>query len=227
MITEKLTKREILWGAFYLVFSLLLLPIVLVLGNHLLPTPLEDAYVNLIFFLLNFAAVCCIFSRHLKGAVENFIPHWRQILISAVTGLFAYLFCSTVLGTVIQFLCPDFINLNDASIQAQTETNFWAMTLGTVLLVPLAEECFHRVLVFGTLWHKRPVLGYTVSTVLFCLIHIAGYITLYEPMMLLISFIQYVPAGLCLAWTYRRANNIFAPILVHTAVNAIGMLSMR
>lgn len=227
MITRKLTRQEIFWGALYLGFSLLILPILLVLGNLLLPVPLEDAYVNLIFFALNFVAVCCIFRRHVKSALEDFIPNWRKILIAAAVGLISYLFCSTILGTIIQSLFPEFINLNDASIQEQTQTHFWAMAVGTVLLVPVAEELFHRALVFGALWHKHPVLAYAVSTALFCVIHIAGYIGLYEPMMLLVSFIQYVPAGLCLAWAYRRADNILAPILVHIAVNAIGMLSMR
>lgn len=227
MITRNLTKQEILWGVLYLTFSLLLLPIVLVLGNLLLPAPLEDAYVNLIFFALNFVAVCCIFRHHLKSALEDFIPSLRRILIAAVTGLIVYLSCNAVLGTIIQSLFPEFINLNDASIQDQTQTHFWAMVAGTVFLVPVAEELFHRALVFGTLWHKHKVLGYAVSTMLFCAIHVAGYIGLYEPMMLLVSFIQYIPAGLCLAWAYRRADNILAPILMHTAVNAIGMLSMR
>ena len=227
MITRKLTRQEILWGAVYFAFSLLLLPIVLVLGNLLLPTPMEDAYVNLIFFALNFVAVCCIFHRHLKIALDDFIPNLRRILITAAIGLIAYLFCSSIIGVIIEHLFPEFINLNDASIQSQTQTHFWAMVAGTVFLVPVAEELFHRALVFGTLWHKKPILAYAISTALFCVIHIAGYTGLYEPMMLLVSFIQYIPAGLCLAWTYRRANNILAPILVHTAVNAIGMLSMR
>ena len=227
MITRKLTKQEILAGTLYLVISLLLLPVMLTLGNLLLPTPLEDAYVNLIYFACNFVAVCCIFRHHLKTAWMDFLPNLGGILISAVTGLVAYLCCSTIIGAAIQRFFPEFINWNDASIQAQTQTHFWVMAAGTVLLVPVAEELFHRALVFGALLHKSPVLAYALSTVLFCVIHIAGYIGLYSPTMLLVSFIQYIPAGLCLAWSYRRANNILAPILVHMAVNAIGMLSMR
>lgn len=227
MITRKLTRREILWGALYLGFSLLILPSLLVLGNLLLPTPMDDAYVNLIFFSLNFVAVCCIFYNHLKKAFEDFSHNLRRIFVTAVIGLVVYLSCSAILGTIIQSLFPEFINLNDASIQDQTQTHFWAMAVGTVLLVPVAEELFHRALVFGTICREHPLLAYTVSTALFCAIHVAGYIGLYEPKMLLISIIQYIPAGLCLAWVYRRADNILAPILVHTAVNAIGMLSMR
>ena len=227
MITKKITQQEIIWGSAYLVFSLVLLPILLALGNLLLPAPLDDAYVNLIYFAMNFLAVCCIFRNRLIDACRDLGSNLRRVLISAITGLIIYLFCSTAISALIQYLLPQFINLNDASIQAQTQSHFWLMTAGTVILVPVAEELFHRALVFGVLWHKQAALAYLISTILFCAIHVAGYIGLYEPVMLLASFIQYVPAGLCLAWVYRKADNILAPILVHATVNAIGMLSMR
>lgn len=227
MITNKLTQKEIFLGAFYLAFSLLLIPILLVLGNMLLPAPLDDAYVNLIYFALNFVAVCCIFLRQLKDAFAGIGQNLRRIATAAITGFVVYFVCSTIIGIAIQLLLPDFVNLNDASIQEQTQAHFGVMVLGTVFLVPTAEELFHRCLVFGSIWHKCPVLAYIVSTTLFCLIHVAGYIGVYEPAMLLTSFIQYIPAGLCLAWAYRKADSILAPILLHTAVNAIGILSMR
>ena len=44
---------------------------------------------------------------------------------------------------------------------------------------------------------------------------------------LILCFIQYLPAGLCLAWTYSKADNIFAPILVHALNNAIAIGLVR
>ena len=44
---------------------------------------------------------------------------------------------------------------------------------------------------------------------------------------LFLSFLQYVPAGLCLAWSYEKADSIWAPILIHIAVNQMGNLAMR
>ena len=37
------------------------------------------------------------------------------------------------------------------------------------------------------------------------------------------AFLQYLPAGLCLAWAYTKADTIFAPILIHAAVNAVSI----
>ena len=44
---------------------------------------------------------------------------------------------------------------------------------------------------------------------------------------LLLCFVQYLPAGLCLGWAYARADSIFAPTLMHMIINLIGMLAMR
>ena len=44
---------------------------------------------------------------------------------------------------------------------------------------------------------------------------------------LVLCFIQYLPAGLCLAWTYTKADNIIAPVLVHGIINAIAIGLVR
>ena len=48
-----------------------------------------------------------------------------------------------------------------------------------------------------------------------------GYIGLYSPLELMMAVLQYLPAGLCLAWSYIRGDTIFAPIVIHAAVNYI------
>ena len=45
--------------------------------------------------------------------------------------------------------------------------------------------------------------------------------------MLFLCLLQYVPAGISLAASYEYSGNIVTPILIHTAVNAVGMLAMR
>jgi membrane protease YdiL (CAAX protease family) len=36
-----------------------------------------------------------------------------------------------------------------------------------------------------------------------------------------IAVIQYIPAGIWLAWSYLKGDTIFVPILIHAAVNYI------
>ena len=101
------------------------------------------------------------------------------------------------------------------------------MTLGTVVFVPLAEECFYRGLIFRGLYDKSPIVAYALSMVIFSLAHVVGYVTMADFGTLVLCFFQYLPAGFALAWCYRRSGCIFAPILVHMAVNQTGMLLMR
>ena len=72
------------------------------------------------------------------------------------------------------------------------------MSFATVFLVPVAEETLFRGLLFRGLYDRSPVLSWLISTVVFSLVHIAGYIGQYDPMMLLMAFLQYLPAGICL-----------------------------
>ena len=44
---------------------------------------------------------------------------------------------------------------------------------------------------------------------------------------MLMALLQYLPAGLCLAWSYAKSDTIFAPILIHALVNAWGIYEMR
>ena len=89
------------------------------------------------------------------------------------------------------------------------------------------EECFFRGLIFRNLHPRSHWAAYAVSILGFTLIHIIGYIGQYSALELIIAILQYLPAGLCLAWSYTRADTIFAPILIHAAINFIGMNSLR
>jgi hypothetical protein len=54
-------------------------------------------------------------------------------------------------------------------------------------------------------------VAYALSILLFSAIHILGYIGRYSPLELTMAVLQYLPAGLCLAWSYTKAGTIFAP----------------
>ena len=59
------------------------------------------------------------------------------------------------------------------------------------------------------------------------MIHVMGYIGQFDWLTLVLCFLQYIPAGLWLAWAYEKSDSIFAPMLIHTAINAIGIYAMR
>ena len=150
-----------------------------------------------------------------------------RILRAAFYGLILYFIATYLLSDLILFIRPDFSNINDSSIAAMTKANFTLVSLGTILLVPPVEEFLYRGIIFGQMSNRSKLLGYVVSTLLFAAIHVVGYIGSYDAGLLALCFLQYIPAGLCLGWTYLKADNIWAPIFMHITINQIGMQTMR
>lgn len=226
-LAVRVTSRETAWGYLYLIASLFLLPALLQWCNALLPTPLSKVWFNFIYFVINFCFVFLIFINFYRRSLAYIGQNIPDFLLATVIGFCLYMAANWVLSAIIYHALPDYSNLNDHSVAQMAQDNFWVSALGAVLLVPLAEESLHRGLIFGSLYPKNHALAYAVSTIIFSVVHIAGYIGVYDPIALAIAFVQYLPAGLVLAWAYRKSGSIFAPILIHTAINAVGMFSLR
>lgn len=226
-LSLSMRKNETRIGWVYLVFQLLVLPSLLVSGNRLLGAPFSDMALNFAMYVINFAAVAVIFHNFLLSSLRLSLGNPFRWLRSAVLGFGIYYIGTLLFGLVIGKLYPGFSNVNDANIIILSKQNYVLMELGTVLLVPVAEETLYRGLIFQGLQRTNRVAAYIVSIAVFCAIHVVGYIGLYDPLLLLLCFVQYIPAGFALAWAYERADSIWAPILMHIAINQIGMLSMR
>ena len=56
--------------------------------------------------------------------------------------------------------------------------------------------------------------------------HVVGYIGTLDWGLLGLSLVQYLPAGFCLCWCYKRSGNILSPILMHMLVNGAGVFAM-
>lgn len=210
-----------------MVLQLLILPVILTLINLLAGSPLSDAALNFAFFALNFICVTVIFRHYLIASLRQAFAAPMQCLRTALFGFILYYGASYIVSILIYFIAPEFSNVNDDSIAGMTQDNFALMSIGTVLLVPPVEEVLYRGLIFRGLYNSSRVAAYTVSTLVFCAIHVFGYIGFYDPLTLLLCFLQYIPAGLCLGWAYARADSIWAPILIHITVNLIGISAMR
>jgi len=222
-----MSRAEIILGLILLAAQLLVLPTLLMIVNRLLGEPLNDAQINFSFFCLEFLLTVALFHRFLLESAKHSLSEPFRALRFAGLGLLLYWLGSAAVSMLILRLYPDFANVNDASIGAMTQENQTLMTIGTVFLVPVVEETLYRGIIFGALSRYSFLLGYIVSTVSFSALHIVGYIGLYDPMLLFLCFLQYIPAGICLCWAYRRADSIWAPILMHITINQVGILSMR
>ena len=219
--------QETAWGLCYLVFQMLLLPSVLFWINDQLPKALSDSELNFLFYLVNFIAILLIFHNFLEQSLSQLFRHPIDALQAAVLGFVAYYVCFYAMEWLIGLLRPGYTNYNDASIAALSRGNFFLMSIGTVVLVPITEECLYRGLIFRNLYSKSPRVAYVISIAAFACLHILGYISTYDPADLLIAFLQYLPAGLWLAWSYIKGDTIFVPIVIHAVVNFVTINGFR
>ena len=213
--------QETAWGLCYLVFQMLFLPSVLFWINDQLPKALSDSELNFLFYLVNFLAILVIFHSFLEESLRQLFRHPIDALQAAVLGFVAYYVCFYAMEWLIGLLRPGYTNYNDASIAALSRGNYFLTFLGTVILVPLAEECFYRGLIFRNLYKKSHWAAYAISIAAFAAIHILGYVGQYSAKELVIAIIQYIPAGLWLAWGYIKGDTIFVSVAIHAAVNFI------
>lgn len=224
---KKLTPNETVFGFLYFLLQLLIIPSIFMVGNMMMAVPYSEALVNFVFFAVNFVAVLVIFRKFLAANFRSLLAYPWYTLRCAALGFLIYMGGNAIFSLVVTALVPDFANINDAAIMEMVQNHFGLMTIGTVFLVPIAEECFYRGLIFRNLYDKSPFLAYAVSMVIFSLAHVLGYVGMEDLSTLALCFLQYLPAAFALAWSYRRSGSIFAPILIHMVVNQTGMLLMR
>ena len=223
----QLTKKEQLWGLVYLALSLLIVPALLPFSVQLLFPAAAGAALNFACFLCNFLCAVVIFRRQLAAGAKLLIAMPRLNAVVIVLGLCAYFALNRLVSAVILTVLPDFANVNDNTVHTLLSQDFYLMAVGTVFLVPVAEELLYRGLVFGSFLMKSPTLAYLVSVPVFCAIHVLPYAGEQALPVLLGCFLQYVPAGICLGWAYHKSGNIFAPILIHAIINALGIAAVR
>ena len=219
------SRSESIFGWCYLLFCQTLLPYVLNFIFAGLGITLSGAQLNLTYFVVNFLVVSAVFWKFWVRSGKALLDRTSPSILTAA-GLFAvYFLVSQLLGRLILWLKPEYFNANDQSVAAIAQSYYIPTLICTVFLVPVAEECLHRGVVFGSLFKKNALLAYAVSTLVFALVHINWMVG--DPMILFLSFLQYIPAGLCLAAAYHISGSITAPILIHMAVNTIGILALR
>ena len=221
------SRRENSWGRRYLAFEIVFLGYFLSLVIYFFKLPWDSRELNLVYFFLNFAVSICIFRRFLRETVQAALKRIPVILVTALAGFIAYYLLSTAVSMAIVAIEPTFFNVNNENLNAISQKYYALTAVCTVILVPITEELLHRGAVFGGLYRKNKAIAYAVSTLIFALVHITTYVGYFAPKTLLLCYLQYIPAGLCLAAAYDLSGSILTPILIHAAINAVGILAMR
>jgi len=220
-------RRETSWAIRYLLFEVAILPRLLTAANILLGSPVSVTWLNVIVFSINALAVLIIFRRFLKHTLRHVPAQAGRTLGAVLLGLALYWGLMFALSLVFLALAPDFVNINDSNIVGMVSQDFVPMVISTIVLVPVAEELLFRGALFGGFYPHHPKAAYVLSILGFSFVHVTTYIGFYPWHTLLLCFLQYIPAGFCLAWAYRHSGSILSPIIMHSVINAVGMLAMR
>lgn len=222
-----LTAKEKYIGFAYLVFQFAFLPVLLQLVGLAFSLGDNLALYNFLYFAINFICVAAIFSKFLKKSILRVRRAPWEVMISALIGLCFYWLGMSLISGLIGLFFPEYVNLNDREIVSIFGDYPLLMFLGTVILVPVTEEVLHRGLVFGTIFQKNIPLAYILSALLFSSIHVVQYIGVYSPGYVVLALVQYLPAGLILAWAYQHSGSVAAPVLIHAANNFLAILFVR
>ena len=221
-----LSEQEQLLGWTYLAVELLVLPTAIaLLGAQF--GGFSDSVANFIYYLTN--GVCCafIFRKALHTSLINAGSRMGTMLGTVLGGFLVLLGANQLMTGLFNALIPGFVNSNNAFVAGMVRESPILMTVGTVILVPLAEECLFRGLLFTSVRKRNRLGAYALSVLGFCAVHVAGYVGQADPLTLILCFCQYIPAGIVLCLSCEKTESLFAPMLIHAAVNAGSILSLR
>ena len=227
ILSVSTTKYEQYLGWFYFVFQMLILPDLLLLITGLMGLQISGTILNVIFFSVNFLFIAIIFRVFLWESAKHALKKPFRLFITTMIGYALYWFLNFIVFYFILIVSPQYQNINDATIDAMAHGYFVPIALCTIFLVPVTEEVIFRGLIFHVLFRRSKLLAYAISSAAFSLIHLVSYIGIISPTNFLIGFIQYLPAGIALGYAYEKADSIYAPIMMHMFINAIGMFAMR
>ena len=227
IFSTKPNRNETLSGGIYLSFMLIFLPMLLRLFNSLTGNTLSAGKVNFLYYFINFAAILPIFRKFLLQSLKDALRVPFPTIWLALLGYMGNMALSELLTILLLVLLPNFANINDLNVTLMLQEEFSLVAFGIVVLVPVVEETLFRGMIFRNLYDRSPAGAYLISMFAFAAIHVTGYIARVEPVYIVLSFLQYLPAGYCLCFAYRRSGTIISPILMHMIVNAVAAFSMR
>ena len=166
-LSEKEKRFGLLWLA------------VLALSSALIPLR-SSALSEFLFHALHFGAAVLIFHRFLKSSLE--VPHTGpfRILRIALLGLILAQLANLLTNDLLFYFFPKyfyynetgphFANVRKALIESFAAENAFLTGVAIILFVPIAEELFHRGLVFGGIARKNLALAYVISITLYTLL---------------------------------------------------------
>lgn len=216
-----MTKKERIWGFLLLPCYLVLFAALIGWIDQLLGLKLNDFYVNLIWFGLNFLCVLIIFRRYLGDQLRQ-IGIWT-LLEQLVCSMVVYFGCLYILAMLRQFFPSSVANLNNDAVDQLAAQSLPVTCVLCLVAAPVIEEVLFRGLLFDTFRKAGLVPAYAVSILCFGAAHIWQYLPQYG-WKAGIVLLDYIPAGIALCRIREKTQTIWGSILLHAVINLLTIL---
>ena len=223
-------RRELLWGLICWICYMIVFPLAFSMSGFFAEDSLRSQFLyNLSVSVSSFLLVLFLFKDFLFRCRVPFL----LIVLTCFFGYIGIMGLDSLMGLVLSFLLPllkeEPVNMNQELVNSFLYAYKGAMIVDVALLAPVIEEILFRGVIFAPLCKKSPFWAYTVSMTVFSALHVTAYIGQQHWSVLLFSFLQYLPAGFVLCWSYQRSRSIWPPIALHGIMNllsAIAILAM-
>ena len=218
--------REWILGALYLPVFLFFLNFAILAYFPALGFPLTEPrnyfFANLLYMTVNFAVMLLIFRRTLWQSLREFEG---KMLLSVLIGFGMCYGANLVLTTAYTVLDIMPENYNQEAVNSLLGGYPLAMTLCTVVLAPLAEECLFRGVLFAPLARRCLPAAYALSMFLFAGMHVFQFLGSMTAANTILCLSLYLPASFSLCWVYQKTGNIWAGIFLHMFINFQSVLA--
>ena len=218
---NQMTKTQTILGWIYLLLHVAGLPVLLGLLQQYAPSPMDEAAVNLAYYVIG--VVFCLTAEFtfLRRGFDRLVENLKLCLLTMLLALMLDYALSGVAALALMLVDGVIENPNNSEIMDLAAQNSGTVKAMAIFLAPIVEEVLFRGVVFGSVRTRSRLWAYVVSVALFSLYHVWQYAAFTGDLTQLLYALQYIPVSIVLAWAYERSGSIWTSVFFHMGFNAM------
>ncbi len=225
-IQAPMLKWEFRVAMIYLPIHCFVLPIFFGYLPILLPgVSLTHTQVNMLYYGMGLFFCLVVMGKYLRRNFDTLLDGLLHCVISFAVGVSLNFILSLLLYTILELTPLDLgVSPNDASVDSMSEIGYGPTLAIVVFMAPIVEEVLYRGLMFGSIYNKvGRKAAYIISVLFFAFLHTWQFVAASGDLTLFIYMLNYIPAGVALAYSYERSGSLWVPIAFHMFVNYMAM----
>ena len=231
-------KQHIGIGIFYGLVAFFVLPYFVYFLLADLQDPVAATWFEFAYHVINFCMALVLFREYLADSFFMFRLQVKEYLFSIkvailwVVGILVVVYVSAnlcqipwlfdTLLAVYPFSEMELLFVGEKLVWYNPLLGF----LGAVVLAPVTVTCMFYCVAFAPVYNVRPWLGYLAVIAWIGFTHINNAVTYWDVFTELSLFVLQLPIHIIACWSYRRTNNICAPIVILVLTNLLAWCHM-